>query len=229
MEIIKIKLSVSNAYLVKDRKAMLVDTGSSNEADKILAAVKRAGVNEKDISLILHTHGHIDHAGSTAELKRRLGAPVAVHANDVFMLRTGTNGEVKPRNLEAALIKPFVMKPFEPSEPDLILEDEMSLNSFGVDGKILFTPGHTKGSISVVLGNNEAIVGDTMMGGWLGGAVFGTHPNYHYYIDDIQQLHASMKTILANKPSTLYVGHGGPLQFEDVAGCFSKETNGAMR
>ncbi|HNB41906.1 MAG TPA: MBL fold metallo-hydrolase, partial [Anaerolineales bacterium] len=86
MEIIKIKLSVSNAYLVKDRKSILVDTGSSHEADKILAEVKRAGVNEKDISLILHTHGHVDHAGSTAELKRRLGVPVAVHAEDAFML-----------------------------------------------------------------------------------------------------------------------------------------------
>ena len=221
MEIIKIKLSISNAYLVKDRKAVLVDAGAPNEADKILAAVKRAGVNENDISLILHTHGHIDHAGSTAVLKRRLGVPVAVHANDVFMLRTGTNGEVKPRNLEAALIKPFVMRPFEPSEPDLILEEEMSLNSFGVEGKILFTPGHTKGSISVVLGNNEAIVGDMMMGGWLGGAIFGTRPNYHYYIDDIGQLHASMKKILGLKLRTLYVGHGDPLQYESVIKNFS--------
>ena len=49
-EIIKIKLSVSNAYLVKDKKAILIDTGSPNEADKILAAVNRAEVHVKDPS-----------------------------------------------------------------------------------------------------------------------------------------------------------------------------------
>jgi glyoxylase-like metal-dependent hydrolase (beta-lactamase superfamily II) len=69
-EVILIKLSVSNAYLVKDRQAVLVDAGAPNEADRILAAVRKAGVEPGDISLILHTHGHIDHAGSTAELKR---------------------------------------------------------------------------------------------------------------------------------------------------------------
>ncbi|HRK90946.1 MAG TPA: MBL fold metallo-hydrolase, partial [Anaerolineales bacterium] len=92
MKIIKIKLSLSNAYLVKDKKSILVDTGAPNEAGKILKAVKQAGVDEKDISLILHTHGHIDHAGSTAGLKRILNVPTAVHAADAFMLRTGTNG-----------------------------------------------------------------------------------------------------------------------------------------
>lgn len=60
MQIIRIKLLVSNAYLVKDKKSILVDAGALNEADKILAAVRCAGVDETDISLILHTHGHID-------------------------------------------------------------------------------------------------------------------------------------------------------------------------
>jgi glyoxylase-like metal-dependent hydrolase (beta-lactamase superfamily II) len=86
-EIIKIKLGLSNAYLVKDKKSILVDAGSPNEADKILAAVQKAGVSSKDIGLILHTHGHFDHAGSTAELKRKLGVPVAVCSKDAFMLR----------------------------------------------------------------------------------------------------------------------------------------------
>lgn len=98
---------------------MIVDTGSPNEADKILDAVKRAGIDEKDISLILHTHGHYDHAGSTAELKRRLGVPIAVHIQDAFMLHEGRNGEIKPRNFEARLIKALIPYTFEPGTPDL--------------------------------------------------------------------------------------------------------------
>lgn len=211
MEIIKIKLSISNAYLVKDRKAILVDAGAPHEADKILAAVAKAGVNTKDITLILHTHGHVDHAGSTAELQRRLHVPTAIQHQDAFMLQQGINGEVKPRNLEAQLVKAMVPNAFEACEPDLILNEEISLTDFGVDGKVFFTPGHTKGSVSILFGNNEAIIGDVMMGGILGGALFGTRPNYHYFIDDLSEVHASMKKIFTWQPSKLYVGHGGPL------------------
>ena len=221
METIQIKLNFSNAYLIKDKKSILVDTGSPNEADKILAAIQKAGVSIKDISLIIHTHGHFDHAGSTAELKRRLGIPVAVHVNDAFMLREGRNGEIKPRNFEARIVMAFVPKSFETSQPDILIDEEMVLTDFGVNGKVLFTPGHTPGSLSVLCENNEAIIGDLMMGGWAGGALFGSHPNYHYYIDDIGQLHASLKKILGFKPERLYVGHGGPLEFEHVLERFS--------
>lgn len=221
MRIVKIKLSVSNAYLVVGKKAILVDAGAPNEADKILAAVRAAGVKEKDISLILHTHGHIDHAGSTAELKRRLGAPVAVQAADAFMLKTGTNGEVKPRNWEARLVRAMLVKPFEAVTPDLILEKEIALADFGVDAQIFFTPGHTKGSLSVIC-EKQAIVGDVMMGGWVGGNLFGSRPNYHYFIDDLKEVHASIKRILGFQPAVLFVGHGGPLKREDVASRFGE-------
>jgi glyoxylase-like metal-dependent hydrolase (beta-lactamase superfamily II) len=220
MKIIKIKLSVSNAYLVMGKKTILVDAGAPNEADKILAAVKRAGVDEKDFSLILHTHGHIDHAGSTAELKRRLGIPVAVHEVDAFMLKTGTNGEVKPRNWEAGLVKTMLVRPFEAVEPDLIVREETSLTDFGVNANIIFTPGHTKGSLSVLV-ENEAIIGDVMMGGWMGGRLFGSRPNYHYFIDDLDAVHASMNKVLSFKPVKLYVGHGGPLSAADALNRFS--------
>jgi hydroxyacylglutathione hydrolase len=221
MQIIHIKLSFSNAYLIKDKKSILVDAGSPNEADKILTAIQNADVNVKDISLILHTHGHFDHAGSTAALKRKLRVPIAVHVNDAFMLREGRNGEIKPRNFEARLIIAFVPKSFETSQPDILIEEEMELTDFGVDAKVLFTPGHTKGSLSILCGNNEAIVGDLMMGGWAGGALFGSHPNYHYYIDDLEQVHASIKKMMQFEPTRLYVGHGGPLKSTDVVQRFS--------
>lgn len=223
MQIIQIKLSFSNAYLIKDHKAILVDAGAPNQADQILAVVQKAGVNSKDISLILHTHGHFDHAGSTAELKRRLGVPVAVHVNDAFMLRQGVNGEIKPRNFEARVVKAIVPNSFEACEPDILLEEEITLTDFGINGKVFFTPGHTKGSMSILFENNEAIIGDVMMGGIMGGALFGTRPNYHYFIDDLRDLHASMKKIFSWKPSKIYVGHGGPLNYNNVVDRFSKE------
>jgi glyoxylase-like metal-dependent hydrolase (beta-lactamase superfamily II) len=202
-----------------------VDTGAPNEADKILAAIQKTGINIKDISLLLHTHGHFDHAGSTAALKRKLNIPIAVHTNDAFMLRQGINGEIKPRNFEAQFIKTIVPKSFEPSEPDILLEEEMLLTGFGVNAKVIFTPGHTKGSLTVLSESNEAIVGDVMMGGWVGGAVFGSRPNYHYFIDDLDQVHASIKKIMRFKPTKVYVGHGGPLNGIDIMQRFSAIIN----
>lgn len=222
MEIIKIKLSLSNAYLVKDKKSILIDTGSPKEADKILSAVKKAGVNEKDISLILHTHGHVDHAGSTAELKRRLGIPSAIHKEDAFMLQTGTNGLVNAINFEAEIYKKILVKPFEVSEPDIVIENEISLGDFGVDGKIVFTPGHTKGSISILFANNEMIIGDVMMGGFMGGNLFPSRPTYHYFYNDFDEIKSSINKIVSLKPAKMYVGHGGALTFDDVGKQFSE-------
>jgi len=221
MEIIRIKLSLSNAYLIKDKKSVLVDAGAPKQADQILAAVRKVGVDERNISLILHTHGHFDHAGSTAELKRRLKIPVAVHVKDTFMLREGRNGEIKPRNFEARVIAALVPKSFEPSEPELIIKEEISLKDFGVDAQVIFTPGHTKGSVGVLGNNYEAIIGDLLMGGWLGGAFRSAYPNYHYYVDDLSDLHASLKKVLGHKPARLDVGHGGPLSYEDTVRRFA--------
>lgn len=223
MQIIKIKLSVANAYLVVDRKSILVDAGAPNEADKILSAVKRAGVDPKDISLILHTHGHVDHAGSTAELKRRLGVPVAVHAQDAFMLRTGTNGTVNPINFEASVYKRILVKPFEPCEPDLVIEKEMTLKEFGVNARVAFTPGHTNGSLSVLLGNREAIIGDVMMGGLMGGNLFPSRPAYHYFFENFNEIKSSIKKVIEYKPSLVYVGHGGPITLDAIVKRFSNE------
>lgn len=217
MRVVRIKSAVSSAYLVIDDKAILIDAGHPGQADRILSAVRRAGVDEQDISLLIHTHGHGDHAGSSAEIRRRLGLPVAVHAADADLLRRGDNGPVRPRTLEGRLIAATVVRPYEPVEPDVVLTEEISLKRYGVDAQVLFTPGHTPGSLSVVLPEHGAIIGDLMLGGVLGGAFFGRRPRLHYFVDDDAAVPASVAKVLRHGPSTMYVGHGGPLRPEDVA------------
>ncbi|MEJ5224419.1 MAG: MBL fold metallo-hydrolase, partial [Anaerolineales bacterium] len=181
MKITPIKLSFSNAYLLTGRKTVIVDTGMPGEEAKILRAAEKVGIQTSDISLILHTHGHVDHAGSTAALVKRLGAPTAVHRADEDMMRTGTMRPLMALNAEGRLILPLVNRPFPPAAPDLLVDDTFDLTAFGVEGRILPTPGHTAGSISILLPDGAAIVGDVMMGGVMGGNLFGTRPNYHYF------------------------------------------------
>jgi hydroxyacylglutathione hydrolase len=221
-QLIQIRMSFSNAYLIKGRKTILVDTGSPREGLKILRALAKLGIEPNDFSLILHTHAHFDHAGSTREIKRWINVPTAIHDADAAMLARGQMDKLTPTGLEARLLMPFVNQPFLPTKADILIKEEISLKSFGVNGKILFTPGHTAGSISVLLDNNEVIVGDLMMGGVLGGALFSKNPHYHYYADDIEAVRTSIKKLMGYKPKKFYVGHGGPLDAADVREFFSQ-------
>ena len=222
MRVIPIPLRFSNAYLVIDQHAILVDAGFPGDADAIMHAITQAGLTPSDIRLLVHTHGHIDHVGATAVLQQRLGMPTMIHQADAHNLITGTNGIVTPRNFEARLVAAMLVRPFDPVTPDIILSAETSLHAYGVDGQIIFTPGHTKGSLSLILANGEAIVGDVMMGGWFGGTIRPRHPNYHYFVDDWDDVNHSIARLLAVAPSRWYVGHGGPLAYAHVDRAFAR-------
>lgn len=223
-EIIPIPLSLSNAYLVKSRRSILVDSGSPGEEGKILKTAAQHGVKPEDIALILHTHGHADHAGSSAALRALTGAPPAIHQADAEMLRSGKMRPLTPLRFESRLILAMVNRPFPALEPDLLVEEGFSLESFGVEGKVLFTPGHTQGSISILLATGGLIAGDNLMGGLMGGRIHAQQPNYHYFAEDLKAVRRSLKALLALEPHTFFVGHGGPLAYPRVAR-WAKEQN----
>ena len=209
--IIPIRLKLSNAYLIAGDRPVLVDTGSPGETNKIAQALAQAGVALPDLALIVHTHGHGDHAGSTRELQQRSGAPVAIHPADGELLRLGHKAPLTPTRFTGRVMRPLVNMPFAGVEADLWLEDGQSLAAYGVPGRVIHTPGHTAGSISLLLDNGQAIIGDLLMGGMMGGAFRPTRPGYHYFANDLTQVQQSIHHLLSYNPTRLYVGHGGPL------------------
>ena len=162
--IVRIHCAISNCYLLLGDRPMLVDTGAPGDLKRILSALQDNGVEPKQLALILLTHGHSDHAGCAAELRRRSGAQVALHFSDATLARSGQNGVLAPTSELARFIRPFVDQPFEAFEPDLLFRDGFSLEPHGIKGRVLATPGHTLGSASVVLGSGEAIIGDVLRG-----------------------------------------------------------------
>lgn len=162
--IVRIPCAISNSYLLLGERPILVDTGAPGDLKRILAALQANGVKPKQLALILLTHGHSDHAGCAAELKRRTGAQLALHQSDAALARSGHNGVLAPTSQLGRFIRPFVDQPFEAFEPDLLFRDGFSLEPHGVKGRVLATPGHTPGSASVVLGSGEAIIGDVLRG-----------------------------------------------------------------
>lgn len=215
--IIPIPLKWSNAYLIKGERPILVDTGSPGETAQIIRAMSKVKVAPQQLALILHTHGHHDHCGSTWEMKRLSQAPLAIHQADHEWLQSGRNGEFVPTRFSARLIKQLLARSkFQGVGANVIIQDEISLETYGVAGKILFTPGHTLGSISVLLDNGEAIIGDLLMGGYLGGQIQSNQPRYHYFAYDLTVVDWSLKKLFKHQPTKLYVGHGGPLDAEAV-------------
>ncbi len=214
--IVPIRLSLSNAYLVRGERAILVDTGSAKDGRRILATLHQQGVPDPELALILHTHGHGDHCGSTRQLQEVTSAPAAVHSGDAEMLTTGQMRPTVPRALTARFLHLLVDASFPAVRPDIIFEDELNLQPFGIAGRIVLTPGHTAGSISLLLDTGDAIVGDLLMGGYLGGMILPGRPNYPYFADDLEQLRASVAKLLEMGVNRFFVGHGGPLPAERV-------------
>ncbi|WP_423148576.1 MBL fold metallo-hydrolase [Rubrolithibacter danxiaensis] len=207
-----------NSYLIKGpKKHVLVDAGVPGSEQKILKQLLEFRIKPSDIGLLIITHGHLDHFGSAKELKDILGIPVLIHEQDSAAISSGKSlaDTLKPTRAYWNLLKWKLSKDAaSPFEPDILLkeDDEFDLHSFGIKGKIIHTPGHTKGSLSIVLENGEAIIMDLASAGiFLGGIAFHSrmkHPPFH---DDRKAVKQSILRILAMNTGKFYLGHGNPV------------------
>lgn len=136
------------------RKAAVVDPGG--DLDRILAAVEALGVT---VDKILITHGHIDHAGATAALARRLGVAVeGPHQDDRFWI------EGMPQQS-----KMFGFPDVEVFEPTRWLEDGDTVSVGEACFDVVHAPGHTPGHVVFVQPEARlALVGDVLFAGSIG-------------------------------------------------------------
>lgn len=212
-----LKLGVSNAYLLLGAKPILVDTGGPGETDALRAKLRQHDVDFSQISLVLHTHVHSDHMGCTADIVEEAKCPVGYHPADQLLVDQAHNGKLKGVGLRGKIMSRFYSYVhFEPQTANIQLVDGLDLGPFGIDARVLATPGHTPGSISIVTASGDAIVGDIIMGGYLGGMFSPSKPNYHYFADDLALAMQSLGKLLPQVTGKLYVGHGGPLEVEHV-------------
>lgn len=143
--------------------------------------------------------------------------PVAVHKLDADFLRTGQDPPLKPTGTLSRFLLSLMSRRGQSTAPqvapDIIIEDDMSLKKFGVDGSIIHTPGHTQGSISIALSSGEVIVGDLIMKG----LVRSWQPNYPLFADNTAQVKKSLQLVLQGKPTRILCSHGGPFDPAKVA------------
>ena len=221
-------MNMVNSFILVGERPVIVDTGIPGSAPKILSALAREGFTPSDVSLILITHRHVDHIGSAEQLKRATGAPVAVHALDADWLRRGEGGPRPATGLGGRFFD-LTGAPnahAEPCEPDIVIEEDMVLEPFGVPGGVvLHTPGHTAGSVSALLPNGDVLAGDLAIGGisFLGGIAFKGHARKPPYEDDPIVVRRSLVGLLDRGASRFFVGHGGPLTASAVRKYVARE------
>lgn len=208
----QIRLGLSNVFLVRAARPVLVDTGRPDETPRLEKALRKCGVRPEDLALILLSHGHWDHAGGAAGLRRLTAAPVAIHPGDADLVRRGDNGPLQPLGPMGRLLEwAGLNRGFPPFEPDMLLESGRDLSPFGLDVEVVPLPGHSAGSVGIFFRSGDAIVGDNLMGGFAGGRLLPRRPNLHYFAQDPLLLRRSLQALAERRPATLYVGHGGPI------------------
>jgi glyoxylase-like metal-dependent hydrolase (beta-lactamase superfamily II) len=212
-----ISLFATNCYLIACNGGfMQIDCGFPNEYDRHMAELKRLAIDPSEIRYLLLTHHHDDHAGFAADLLERTGAKLIVHEKAVPWLARGVfDGKGKALNLRVKVIlgtfssfRKRVSPPVVPRVGDHILkgDDRNFLRTIGIDGDILFTTGHTGDSISVVLSNGNAFVGDAAMN-FLKICAIRYHP---IFIADIDDVYASWEKLKKYGAAVVYPAHGKP-------------------
>lgn len=138
----------SFAFVDDDGSVTLVDCGVKKAPAKIVAGLAAIGKTPADVTRILLTHAHADHAGGAAEMARRTAAPVAVHAADVAYAEAGRVPGRDPSFLGGRLFNrlPGGFPAVDIAQP---LADGDVLD-VGGGLRVVHTPGHSPGHVSLL-------------------------------------------------------------------------------
>jgi hydroxyacylglutathione hydrolase len=204
--VIRVLAGRSNAFLLTNgQKNLLIDTGPFYLWRLLRRHLDRLGVRQID-ALIL-THAHMDHAENAHRIQEKYKAPVFIHRYEADYLASGEN--IIPQgttvitraltNLLSGKMAPLLR--YTACEPDVCIDDRFSLQDLGFNAYILHTPGHTPGSMSVIVDNEIAIVGDCQFGVFRG-SVFPPYAN------DVRQMIDSWGKLLETSCSLFLPSHG---------------------
>jgi len=190
----------------ESNRAALVDPGG--DLERILGVVERAKV---DLEKIFLTHGHIDHCGATAELRRRTGLPVeGPQREDAFWI------DQLPMQGQR-----FGLPALETFTPDRWLEQGDTVQFGKVTLEVRHCPGHTPGHVIFFSpADRLAIVGDVLFAGSIGRTDFprgdletllrSIRENLFPLGDDVSFIpgHGPMSTFGEERTSNPFVGDG---------------------
>lgn len=204
----------SNSYFIStDRLNILVDTGTESAYKKLNKKIELLELTEKNIALLILTHTHYDHCQNAFKIKEKEKCEIAIGKKEKESAKKGYTFLPKGTNSITRLIsdagnkigkKKFGYRAFY---PDILVDEEFDLEGYGLNIKLINTEGHSSGSISVIVDNEVAIVGDAMFG------IFKSSI-YPPFADDPVEMINSWNKLLNTGCNIFLPGHGKPIKRE---------------
>ncbi|MDH5437949.1 MAG: MBL fold metallo-hydrolase [Candidatus Bathyarchaeota archaeon] len=182
----------TNCYVVsctETREALIIDPGFETDLEA-KTVLKEIDQRKLRVRYIVNTHGHHDHTSGNGIMKRSTGAPILIHEYDAPMLTDSTKNLSVLFGLRTASLPPA----------DQMLHDGNVVQVGDTALRVIHTPGHSRGSISL-LGDDAVFSGDTLFAGSIGRTDL---PSSSY-----EEIMLSLKK-LATLPDHIkvYPGHG---------------------
>jgi hydroxyacylglutathione hydrolase len=217
-DIFSLKLGINSCYIIRGKTTIMIDGGMPNKIRVFKRRLGRLYINPEEIKLLVLTHSHFDHAGSAKPIGELTGAKIVIHETERSFLENSEFAIIKGIDswgkISLAVLSPFFKRiSFPKVEADIFInEKEYPLYEYGIDGKILHTPGHTQGSLSVLLDTGEAFVGCLAHDG----LPFRINPGLPIYAQDLNKVKESWKFLINKGAKLIFPGHGNPFPVEII-------------
>ena len=178
-------------YLVGGEAMVLIDSGAGESFKRIVDNIRSLGINPQKLRAVIATHAHIDHTGALHWFRQEFGVETVAHELEVEAIETGAGTGAEFYGVE-----------YTPCKVDIILSGpEQVMRYGGRDLKAIHIPGHSPGSIAVLLEAEKKIL-------------FGQDIHGPYFLKGSNVAHArlSLQKLIDLEADILCEGHFGIYQ-----------------
>ncbi|MCK2005109.1 MBL fold metallo-hydrolase [[Brevibacterium] frigoritolerans] len=192
------KFPSANMVLIKDQLPVLIDTGFGSDVKDTEQLIKEVGISPEELHLIVNTHYHSDHVGGNFHFQK-YGVRIAAHNWEADLINSCDS---------EACSSEWLDQPVEPYRVDLKFSDNDDINTGSRTLKILHTPGHTLGHISLYEPEEEVLIcGDLFHQGDIGWLNI-----FREGVSSIQRLIESLDRLSMLQIQQAYSGHGPQIE-----------------
>lgn len=223
-EVFQVLSGRSNSYLVTtENKNILVDTGTKKNYQNLKRGITSSISKEERIDILILTHSHFDHCQNASRILKENDCQIILGKEENKFVKDGYTPVPRGTSLIPSIISRFGNLlgwrrfGYDPFYPDILVTKDYTIKENEPNIRIIGTPGHSPGSISVIVDEQIAIVGDSM---------FGIYKNSIYppFSDDPGKMVDSWKKLMETKCEIFLPGHGEEIRRERLKREFEKRS-----